>query len=77
MSEDYHPVREAITRSLFSKFDESGVREDTYVGHVKIWEDVPDEADEYNEATGMKPRYLMVSSASVRCNNLLPIELHT
>lgn len=62
MADEYAATRERIIASLFRKTNEAGLLEDTYVGHVKIWEDVPPQVNQYSEESGMKPRYLMVSS---------------
>lgn len=62
MTDNYAIVREHIISSLFRKTNEDGLLEDTYVGHIKIWEDVPPQTTQYSEEGGMKPRYLMVSS---------------
>lgn len=62
MSDEYALFRERIIASLFRKTNEAGILEDTYVGHVKIWEDVPPQVNQFAEENGMKPRYLMVSS---------------
>jgi exocyst complex component 1 len=61
MSEDYSTTREHIIASLFSKVNADGVLEDTYVTHVKIWEDVPAGTTQLSEVNGMKPRYIMVA----------------
>lgn len=61
MADDHAITRDRIISSLFRKTND-GLPEDTYVGHVKIWEDVPPQTTQYSEEGGMKPRYLMVSS---------------
>lgn len=62
--EEYANARQAILSSLFQKYDANGQSEETYVGHVKIWEDVPAGVTQLSEAAGMKPRYVIVASAS-------------
>lgn len=62
MADDYTIVRDRIVSSLFCKTNENGLLEDTYVGHIKVWEDVPPQTTQYSEDVGMKPRYLMASS---------------
>ena len=47
-------VRQRIVSSIFSKLNAQGQQE-TYVAHVKVWEDAPDEG-------GQKPRYIIISS---------------
>lgn len=66
MADEYAVVRERIIASLFRRTNEQGILEDTYVGHVKIWEDVPPQITTFAEENGMKPRYLMVSSSYQR-----------
>ena len=52
---DYASVRQRIISSVFSKLSASGHQE-TYVAHVKIWEDVSPEEG------GKKPRYIIIAS---------------
>ncbi|KAJ6509372.1 exocyst complex component Sec3-domain-containing protein [Mycena vitilis] len=47
-----------IIASVFSRRNASGVLEETYVSHVKIWEDAGPEGG------GRKPRYILLSQAS-------------
>lgn len=47
-------VRQRIISSIFSRLNAQGHQE-TYVAHVKIWEDAPDEG-------GQKPRYIVIAS---------------
>ena len=47
-------VRQRIVSSIFTRINAQGHQE-TYVAHVKIWEDAPEEG-------GKKPRYILISS---------------
>ncbi|KAJ7932567.1 exocyst complex component sec3 subunit [Mycena leptocephala] len=51
-------VADKIIASVFSRRNASGVLEETYVSHVKIWEDAGPEGG------GRKPRYILLSQAS-------------
>ncbi|KAJ6574943.1 exocyst complex component sec3 subunit [Mycena capillaripes] len=51
-------VADQIIASVFSRRNASGVLEETYVSHVKIWEDAGPEGG------GRKPRYILLSQAS-------------
>lgn len=62
MADEYANARQAIISSLFQKFDANGQSEETYVAHVKIWEDVPAGVVQPSETNGMKPRYVIVAS---------------
>jgi exocyst complex component 1 len=48
-------VRQRIISSLFSKRNAVGALEQTYVAHIKIWEDAGPEGG------GWKPRYILIS----------------
>ncbi|KAG5718258.1 Exocyst complex component 1 [Termitomyces sp. T112] len=50
--------RQRIIASVFSRRNASGNLEETYVSHVKIWEDAGPEGG------GRKPRYILLSQAS-------------
>ncbi|KAF9015545.1 exocyst complex component, sec3 subunit [Cyathus striatus] len=50
--------RQNIISSVFSKRNASGSLEETYVSHVKIWEDAG------TEGGGRKPRYILLSQAN-------------
>ena len=52
---EYDSVRQRIIESVFSKLNTSGHQE-TYVSHVKIWEEVAPEEG------GRKPRYIILAS---------------
>jgi exocyst complex component 1 len=52
---DPSPVRQRIISSVFSKRNAAGVLEESYVAHVKIWEDGGPDGD------GKKPRYILLS----------------
>ncbi|KAI0085410.1 exocyst complex component Sec3-domain-containing protein [Irpex rosettiformis] len=54
---DYASVRQRIISSVFSKLGANGHQE-TYVAHVKIWEDVSPEEG------GKKPRYIIIARSS-------------
>ncbi|KAF9527786.1 exocyst complex component Sec3-domain-containing protein [Crepidotus variabilis] len=49
--------RQKIIDSVFSRRNASGSLEESYVSHVKIWEDT-------GEAGGRKPRYILLSQAN-------------
>ncbi|KAF4605051.1 hypothetical protein EYR40_003834 [Pleurotus pulmonarius] len=55
---DQISVRDRIISSVFSRRNAMGSLEETYVGHVKIWEDAGPEGG------GRKPRYILLSQAS-------------
>ncbi|KAJ6627091.1 exocyst complex component sec3 subunit [Mycena sp. CBHHK59/15] len=50
--------RQTIIASVFSRRNAAGVLEETYISHVKIWEDAGPEGG------GRKPRYILLSQAS-------------
>lgn len=52
---DHDSVRQRLISSVFSKLNAAGHQE-SYVSHVKIWEDVP------AEEGGKKPRYIIIAS---------------
>lgn len=52
-------VRERIISSVFSRRNANGTVEESYVSHVKVWEDSGVEAE------GMKPRYILLSRMSI------------
>ncbi|KIJ68210.1 hypothetical protein HYDPIDRAFT_24509 [Hydnomerulius pinastri MD-312] len=56
MSENDH-TRQRIIASVFDKRNVGASIEETYVGHLKIWEDT-------GEGQGKKPRYILISKAS-------------
>lgn len=47
--------RQKIIASVFSRRNAAGNLEETYVSHVKIWEDAG------TEGGGRKPRYILLS----------------
>ncbi|KAJ7630772.1 exocyst complex component sec3 subunit [Roridomyces roridus] len=51
-------TKERIIESVFSRRNANGVLEESYVSHVKIWEDAG------AEGGGRKPRYILLSQAS-------------
>lgn len=50
--------RQKIIASVFSRRNATGNLEETYVSHVKIWEDAGPEGG------GRKPRYILLSRMS-------------
>jgi len=48
-------VRDQIIASLFRKVNADGILEETYVSHVKVWEEVTPNPG------AMKPRYILVA----------------
>ncbi|KII93765.1 hypothetical protein PLICRDRAFT_152811 [Plicaturopsis crispa FD-325 SS-3] len=55
---DYESVRQRIIASVFSKRNAAGEYDESYVAHVKIWEDAG------TEGGGNKPRYILLSQTS-------------
>lgn len=55
---DQDSVRQRIIASVFSRRSATGAPEDTYVGHVKIWED---------DGGGRKARYILLSRTHCEC----------
>jgi hypothetical protein len=53
-------IADKIIASVFSRRNASGALEETYVSHVKIWEDAG------LEGGGKKPRYILLSRMSLR-----------
>ncbi|KAJ7487422.1 exocyst complex component Sec3-domain-containing protein [Mycena galericulata] len=51
-------VQDKIISSVFSRKNAQGVLEESYISHVKIWEDAGPEGG------GRKPRYILLSQAS-------------
>lgn len=56
MSDNDH-TRQRIVASVFDKRNAGSAVKESYVAHVKIWEDA-------GESQGKKPRYILLSSAS-------------
>ena len=52
---DYESVRQRIVASVFHKLNAAGHQE-SYVAHVKVWEDVP------AAEGGTKARYIIIAS---------------
>lgn len=52
---DQNSVRQRIIASVFSRRNAAGTLEETYVSHVKIWEDAGPEGG------ARKPRYILLS----------------
>jgi hypothetical protein len=52
---DQGSVRQRIISSVFSRRNAGGALEETYVSHLKIWEDAGPEGG------GRKPRYILLS----------------
>lgn len=57
---DVDSVRRRIISSVFNRRNAAGGTEETYVSHVKIWEDAGPEAD-------LKPRYILLARMPKRC----------
>lgn len=57
---DSDSVRQRIISSVFNRRNASGGSRETYVSHVKIWEDAGPEAD-------LKPRYILLARTLRRC----------
>lgn len=54
--EDASDVRQRIISSVFSRRNATaGGPEESYIAHVKIWEDAGSEAD------GLKPRFILLA----------------
>jgi exocyst complex component 1 len=51
---DSDSIRKRIISSVFNRRNASGDSNETYVSHVKIWEDAGSEAD-------LKPRYILLA----------------
>lgn len=49
---DQDSVRQRIIASVFSRRSANGAPEDTYIGHIKIWED---------DGGARKARYILLS----------------
>ena len=62
MSGDHLNVRDQIIASLFRKVNADGIVEETYVSHVKVWEEVTPGHDAPTANPGaIKPRYILVA----------------
>jgi hypothetical protein len=62
---DYADVRQRIISTVFSRRNASGGLDETYVAHVKIWEDTgPGPQDR-------KPRYILLSGRQIRLDHVL------
>lgn len=48
-------VRSVIIQSVFNRRNAAGNLEETYIAHVKVWEDAGPEGG------GRKPRYILLS----------------
>jgi hypothetical protein len=60
---DYAIVRQRIISSVFSRRNAAGGLDETYVAHVKIWEDTgPGPQDK-------KPRYILLSGRQIRLDH--------
>ena len=55
---DHESVRDRIIRSVFSRRNASGGAEESYVSHIKVWE------DSGSDAEGLKPRYILLARMS-------------
>lgn len=63
-------TRQQIIQSLFSRRGPDGSLEETYIAHLKVWEDAPDDAarppgggggKSIEDVAGKKARYLMLA----------------
>lgn len=54
-------VRKRIISSVFNRRNASGISQETYVSHVKIWEDAGPEAD-------LKPRFILLARTPNHCS---------
>ncbi len=55
-------TRQQIIDSLFNRRGPDGVLDETYIAHLKIWEDSPPGDPQLNaEGGGRKSRYLMLA----------------
>ncbi len=57
---DVDSVRQRIISSVFNRRNAAGSSEETYISHVKIWEDAGPEAD-------LKPRYILLARMPKSC----------
>ncbi|KAA1467891.1 exocyst complex component sec3 subunit [Dentipellis sp. KUC8613] len=55
---DPESIRKRIISSVFSRRNATGGVEESYISHIKIWE------DSGNEAEGLKPRYILLAQAN-------------
>ncbi|KAG0704350.1 exocyst complex component Sec3-domain-containing protein [Suillus ampliporus] len=68
---DHDHTRQRIIASVFDKRNVLGAAfQETYVGHIKIWEDA-------GEDSGKKPRYILLSQAGDRTGFLHKSKLNT
>jgi hypothetical protein len=51
---DHDHTKQRIIASVFDKRNSGAAIQETYVGHIKIWEDA-------GEDSGKKPRYILLS----------------
>lgn len=61
MSEDDDAVREQIISSVFNKRNATGASQESYISHIKIWEDPGPDAD-------LKPRYILLARTPNHCS---------
>lgn len=55
---DHDHTKQRIIASVFDKRNSGAAIKETYVGHIKIWEDA-------GEDSGKKPRYILLSRMSL------------
>lgn len=58
--EDPRVIKEWIISSIFSRRNEAGIVEESYVAHVQIWEEPA-----ANEVGGLKSRYIILGGESL------------
>lgn len=67
-------TRSQIIQSLFSRRGPDGALEETYIAHLKVWEDAPDDGTggrpsgggkSVEDVAGKKARYLMLAGELV------------
>ncbi len=54
-------TRSQIISSLFNRRSDDGVLDETYIAHLKIWEDGPAGQGNQAEDGGRKSRYLLLA----------------
>jgi hypothetical protein len=58
---DDDSVQQRIISSIFDKRNATATSKESYISHVKIWEDAGPEAD-------LKPRYILLARTPNRCS---------
>lgn len=70
MTDNNDHTRQRIISSVFDKRNAGSTVQESYVAHIKIWEDADD-------GQGKKPRYILLSSASTATSPVLILLMHT